>query len=104
MYDYQTSLPAYQVAKENINDKQQIVFNAIKQLGICSDHQIADHLGWAINRVTPRRGELLTTGKVELAFKGKDFETGRTVSFWKQSDKVNFYNQNANVQRELVYG
>jgi hypothetical protein len=104
MYDFETSLPAYQVAKENINDKQKIVFNTIKKLGVCSDHQIADFLGWAINRVTPRRGELYDTGKIIRAFRGKDFETGRTVSFWKINETTKVFNPNAGEQRVLVYG
>jgi hypothetical protein len=83
MYDYQTSLPAYQVAQKNINKKQQTVLEAITELGTCCDHQIAEHLDWPINRVTPRRGELIEAGRIQFAFRGKDFETGRTVNFWK---------------------
>ena len=83
MYDRQTSLPAYQEAKENIKTKQQTVLDAIIFLGVCCDHQIAEYLGWAINRVTPRRKELVEAGRVECAYKGKDFETGRTVNFWQ---------------------
>jgi hypothetical protein len=83
MYDRQTSLPAYQEAKENIKTKQQTVLDAIICLGVCCDHQIAEYLGWAINRVTPRRKELVEAGRVECAYKGKDFETGRTVNFWQ---------------------
>ena len=104
MYDSLTSLPAYQVAKENINDKQKIIYNTIKKLGICSDHQIADFLGWTINRVTPRRGELHDSGKIIRAYRDKDFETGRTVSFWKINDSTKLLNPNANEQRVLVYG
>jgi hypothetical protein len=86
MYDYNTSLPAYEEAKKNINKKQQDVLDAIKHLGVCCDHQIAEHLDWPINRVTPRRGELIDNGLVHIAFRGKDFETGRTVNFWKVSN------------------
>lgn len=83
MYDYTTSLPAYQEAQKNINKKQQDVLHAIIKLGICSDHQIAEYLAWPINRVTPRRGELVENSRIQFAFRGKDFETGRTVNFWK---------------------
>jgi hypothetical protein len=83
MYDYTTSLPAYQEAQKNINKKQQDVLHAIIKLGICSDHQIAEYLAWPINRVTPRRGELIENNRIQFAFRGKDFETGRTVNFWK---------------------
>jgi hypothetical protein len=88
MYDYQTSLPAYKEAKQNINNKQQDVLDAIEKLGVCCDHQIAEHLFWPINRVTPRRGELVDAGKIHIAFRGKDFETGRTVNFWKISNFI----------------
>lgn len=83
MYDYQTSLPAYQEAIENIGAKQKAVLQAIEKLGVCCDHQIAEYLDWPINRVTPRRGELVDNGHVQIAFRGKDFETNRTVNFWK---------------------
>ncbi len=83
MYDFSTSLPAYQEAQININKKQQAVLDAIHALGVCCDHQIAEYLGWPINRVTPRRGELIDAGLIEMSFRGKDFETNRTVNFWK---------------------
>jgi hypothetical protein len=38
--------------------------------------------------VTPRRGELVDAGKIHIAFRGKDFETGRTVNFWKISNFI----------------
>lgn len=83
MYDFKTSMPAYRDAQKDINKKQQTVLDAIICLGTCNDHQIAEYLGWSINRVTPRRGELIEQGQIELAFKGKSFETGRNVNFWK---------------------
>lgn len=83
MYDFTTSLPAYFEAMTNINEKQKKVLYAIQSLGICNDHQISEYLGWPINRVTPRRGELIDAGLIETAFRGRDFETGRTVNFWK---------------------
>lgn len=85
MYDYNTSLPAYKEAQVNINAKQQVILDAVQKLGICCDHQIAEYLDWPINRVTPRRGELLDAKLIQQAFRGKDFETGRTVNFWKAS-------------------
>ena len=83
MYDFKTSKPAYEEAKISINKKQQFVYDAIIKLGVCNDHQIAEELGWPINRVTPRRGELFNDGKIDRAFRGKDFETGRTVNYWQ---------------------
>lgn len=84
-YDYQSSLPAY---KELGKDRcRQLVFQAISNIGACNDRQIADHLNWPINRVTPRRGELVQTGHVVQFRKQCDPETGRTVSYWIENKK-----------------
>jgi len=80
-----TSLEAYR-SLENISNKQQIVLRAIKRLGTCCDRQIAEYLHWPINRVTPRRGEILDMGLVEDAGTRKDI-TNRTVTFWKVAEK-----------------
>ena len=66
MYDFQTSLPAYTVAKETLNKTQETVYHTIRKMGVCCDSQIANFIGWPINRVTPRRGELLTNGKIKM--------------------------------------
>ena len=81
-YQYQTSLPAYHEAKEGLNDKQQKVYTAINEIGICNDRMITEYLGWPINTVTPRRGELLTLGKIRELKKDKDPLTNRTTSWW----------------------
>lgn len=81
-YDYQTSLPAYQEAKVNINQKQKKVLSAIDRLKPCNDMRIANFLGWPINTVTPRRLELLEKGLIASAGKKKDPSTGRTVNYW----------------------
>ena len=82
-YDFQSSLPAY---KELGKDKcRQLVYEAICEMQICTDRQIAEYLKWSINRVTPRRGELVETGNVIQFRKQRDPETGRTVSFWSKS-------------------
>lgn len=79
-YDYQTSYQAYkEPGKDQCRDK---VFEAIKRLGTCNDRQISEFLKWPINRVTPRRGELETEGKVESAGKRKNSE-GRLVNWWR---------------------
>lgn len=82
-YDYQCSLPAYNQAKKRIDYTRQAVLLAIKSLGRCTDKQIATKLGWEINKVTPRRGELVTAGQVESAFKARDLESGVTVNYWQ---------------------
>lgn len=79
-YDYQTSLPAF---KEPGKDRcREIVLSAIRTLGICNDKQIAEYLDWPINRVTPRRGELETAGRIVSDGKRKGKE-GRLVNWWR---------------------
>jgi DNA-binding MarR family transcriptional regulator len=82
-YDFETSKPAYEEAKQNINEKQARVLIAIKELEICTDADIAKHLNWPINRVTPRRGELVLLNLVKRNKKGLDTATNRTVNFWE---------------------
>lgn len=80
-YDFQTSYPAY---KEGGKDYcRQQVFLTIQKLGKCTDRMIADKLGWEINRITPRRLELVDAGKVECYYKAKDLATNRTVNYWR---------------------
>jgi len=81
-YQY-TSALAFQSLKDNIGAKQYDVFCAISILGECNNQQIADHLGWKINRITGRVKELRKRGLVEVSRKDKDPETGRLTNFWK---------------------
>lgn len=66
--------------------RQAEVLAAIEQLGRDagrpSDQDIARHLGWTINRVTPRRGELEKAGLiVEAGTKRNAFN--RQVQCWR---------------------
>ena len=85
----QTSILAYRsLTKDKLNEKQQEVLEKIEDLFPICDRQIAESLGWGINRVTPRRGELLTKGKIIEAYTGVDI-TGRKVTFWKPK-RINY--------------
>ncbi len=81
-YDFETSRPAYEEAKVSSDLKRQIVFKAIRTLGVCTDSDIQKYLGWGINKITPRRGELVARGLVESAYK-KEGPEGRKVNYWK---------------------
>lgn len=81
-YDEQTSRPAYNEVLISVEKKRQIVFSVIRKIGPCTDRQIADYLGWTINRITPRRGELVTSGLVYSVVKKPDPNTGITVNYW----------------------
>jgi hypothetical protein len=80
-YDYVSSLPAYKEKGKDFTRQQ--VFIAIRKLGICNDRMIAEYLGWPINCVTNRRGELVTIGLVVFYAKQLDKTTNRTVSYWQ---------------------
>jgi hypothetical protein len=88
-YDFDTSKPAHEEAKRsNIDFCRQQVFTAIRALGICTDKQIAEKLKWPINRVTPRRGELVESGLVECARKDTDPVSNRKVNFWQEKKVI----------------
>jgi hypothetical protein len=61
----QTSLLAYRTLTK-LGDKQEQVFEAIKEMGKASNEQIADYLGWPINRVTGRTNELANFDLVKV--------------------------------------
>ena len=82
-YDYDISLPVYeQVKAGNIQTSKAKVYEAICALGPCTDRMIAIKLGWEINRVTPRRGELLSAGKIRLMKKDFCPIGGKRVNWW----------------------
>jgi hypothetical protein len=59
-----TSLTAfYSFTPEQLGQYQEKVYQVIRQ-GPVTDKQIGLILGWSINRVTPRRGELCKMGRV----------------------------------------
>lgn len=86
-YDNQTSLPAYNEGRGGRDYSRQIVLITIRKLGVCNDRQISEELKWPINRVTPRRGELVDTGHVISVKKDADPVTGRMVNWWMAHKK-----------------
>lgn len=66
-----TSLTAYySITPEQLARSQKAVYDALLQ-GPATDKQLTQRLGWTINRLTPRRGELVDMGLVA--------EFGKTV-------------------------
>lgn len=49
---------------ENLSASRRAVYDVIERLGPITDAQIAKALGWGINRVTGRRNELVSIGRV----------------------------------------
>jgi len=80
-YDFISSKPAFDSNKQGKDYCRQMVFIA--------DRELSEHLQWPINRITPRRGELVTGGLIVMDRKDTDPQTGRTVSYWKVKP-VNF--------------
>lgn len=78
-----TSLEAYKELTR-LNYKQKRVFEIIQKRQPCTDQQISEALGWPINRVTPRRGELERKGIVVSAGKVKT-SSGRRAHAWRLS-------------------
>ncbi len=76
----QTSLFAYKSIKE-LGDKQQVVYEAVKYLGRATNEQIADYLGWTINRVTGRCTELRNFNLLAVDGLGKT-KSNRSAKVW----------------------
>lgn len=73
--------PESREAYHSLNEKAKkrtLVLNAIAAIQPCSDKEIANYLKWEINRVTPRRGELVEMGKIREH--GKKIQNSRTVN------------------------
>lgn len=66
-----------------LTKKQLVVRDAIEMIGPASNEEIADHLGWKINRVTGRTFELRTFGVVVPAGKRQCRITRNIVKTWR---------------------
>ena len=75
-----TSRWAYELV--DVGARQADVLAALRELGEASDAEIAGHLGWTINRVTPRRGELVEQQLV-VAARQKEGPFGHKVNVWR---------------------
>jgi len=57
-----TSLHAYALATQNLGAKQKAVLDALRFFPDATNAELAAYIGWPINRVTPRTGELKKLG------------------------------------------
>lgn len=78
----QNSLFAYRILEPKLNDRQREVYDAMRMMNRkFTDNDLADFLGWKINCITNRRGELL---KKRLIRKSGDvIQNGRKASLWE---------------------
>jgi len=83
-----TSLTAFTTV--NVTERQNEVLLALYRLMQATDVQIGAALGWTINRVTPRRGELKDMGLVEFV-RTTIGPTGRPMKVWKLTDGARAY-------------
>lgn len=80
----QSSISSYIIALPTLNAKQNVVFEAFLKANCrITDRDLSKFLGWSINTVTPRRGELVKMGYVEDAGLTFDYETNRRVMTWR---------------------
>jgi hypothetical protein len=82
----QSSLDAflYMQATNKLNVNQIIILDLFKKLGghPLSNLDVANMLGWSINRVTPRVNELVKMGKLVHTGYKTQLETHRRVMLW----------------------
>lgn len=78
-----TSRLAFEAVKTTLGDRQRTVLAALGNERM-TNTELANVLGWTINRVTPRTNELVQMGKVELAEKRLCRITGRKAIAWRR--------------------
>lgn len=78
-----TSLEAYRaLTAEALGERQKLVFKALETMGRASDKELSFALGWPINTITPRRGELEEMGIIECVGEQLDAKTERNEMIW----------------------
>ncbi len=83
-----TSLHAYALATQNLGAKQKQVLDALRFFPDATNAEIATHLAWPINRVTPRMGELRTMGLVLESCRRRCRVTGSMAYAWRAKHPV----------------
>ncbi len=82
-----TSLDAYESVKATLNEKQADVFDAIKENPNLCDYELAELLGWKINRIVPRRKELCDMKLIIENGKRLNEATNRRAYIWVTREK-----------------
>ena len=91
----QTSKEVYfNEVEPKLGEKQTQVLVALKTARRpINDRELADYLGWPINTITNRRGELVEQKLVELACVDVYPKTNRKVSYWRPTVKERIANE-----------
>lgn len=78
----QNSLFAFSFIQPKMSEKQKEVYNAMRMYNRpFTDHDLKVFMGWEINSITPRRGELVKKGLVRKA--GDVIQNGRKATLWE---------------------
>jgi DNA-binding MarR family transcriptional regulator len=80
----QTSLIAYRKIKPDLGQKQDHILEVFRRTGLTfTNRELAQVLGWDINRVTPRVFELRDKGYLQEAGDKQCDVTGHRAMVWK---------------------
>jgi len=83
-----TSLWAYNLATQNLGKKQKEVLDALRFFPDATNAEIAAHMGFSVNRITPRILELRQQGLVLDAGRRRCKITGGMSHAWKAKHPV----------------
>ena len=83
-----TSLHAYALATQHLGAKQKQVLDALRFFPDATNAEIAAHLNWPVNRVTPRVLELRQQSLVFDAGRRRCKVTGSTAHIWQAKHPV----------------
>src|ERR1700694_832537 len=83
-----TSLFAYAIATKDLGKKQKEVLDALRYFPDATNAELAQKLGWPVNRITPRALELRGMGLVMEAGRRRCKVTGSTAHAWKAKHPV----------------
>jgi hypothetical protein len=84
----ETSQWAYARASQDLGKKQKEVLDALRYFPDATNAEIAAHLVWPVNRVTPRCLELRQQGLILEAGRRTCKVTGSTAHAWKAKHPV----------------
>lgn len=100
----ETSLEAFERTLPKINENQEVILKVLSDGEPRTDAMITKELGWAINRVTPRRNELEKKGCIEESHKDICIVTGGKSTYWKVTQcglEVNNFRQREDIKLGL---
>jgi hypothetical protein len=83
-----TSLHAYALASQHLGKKQKEVLDALRFFPDATNAEIAAHMNWPVNRITPRMGELRKQALVLEAGRRTCKVTGGTAHAWRAKHPV----------------